>query len=445
MRGEATDRAAEATLVSRTRPVSDVSFLAFLDRESAPRVHWASPDGLELVGSGAAARITATGPDRFETLEAAAATVLSKVDHDGPAATRPRMVGGLAFDPTHEPAPPWREFPAATFVCPAVQLTRCDRQTYLTVTRYDADPATVETTVAAAADRLADLPAMVASGDPPGVTDRSWVTDRESWQTQVSRAVDRIQAGDLRKVVLATALNATLATPISVPGVLARLRRSYPDCYRFLIQPGDAAFFGPPPERLVRVENRIVETEALAGSAPRGDTPAADRKLARELAADEKTSGEQRLVTETIRDQLASFGDVQIGDRSVRKLATIQHLHTPISAELADDCHVLELVEALHPTPAVGGLPLDRALATISETETFDRGWYAAPVGWFDADGNGEFAVAIRSGVAHDRTATLFAGNGIVADSDPAAEWRELQPKVRPVLDELTHAASRDD
>jgi menaquinone-specific isochorismate synthase len=118
-------------------------------------------------------------------------------------------------------------------------------------------------------------------------------------------------------------------------------------------------------------------------------------------------------------------------------LTNIQHLQTPITARLDEQTHVLELVEALHPTPAVGGLPRDQALEVIAETETFERGWYAAPVGWFDAAGDGEFAVGIRSGVASDRSATLYAGNGIVADSDPHAEWNEIQPKYRPILDEL--------
>ena len=143
-------------------------------------------------------------------------------------------------------------------------------------------------------------------------------------------------------------------------------------------------------------------------------------------------------VADAIREQLEPFASsVGTGDRSVRRLATVQHLRTPISAELAGDEHVLSLVEALHPTPAVGGLPPDAALETIRETETFDRGWYAAPVGWFDASGNGTFAVAIRSALARGDAATVFAGAGIVADSDPDREWDEVQLKYRPMLDEL--------
>jgi Isochorismate synthase len=154
---------------------------------------------------------------------------------------------------------------------------------------------------------------------------------------------------------------------------------------------------------------------------------------------------EHELVAETVREQLEPFAaSVSAGDRRVRRLATVQHLHTPITAELSADRHVLELVEALHPTPAVGGLPPARALETIHETEPFDRGWYAAPVGWIDAAGNGAFAVAIRSAVATRRLATLFAGVGVVADSDPDREWDEIQLKYRPILDELETGSDSD-
>jgi menaquinone-specific isochorismate synthase len=144
------------------------------------------------------------------------------------------------------------------------------------------------------------------------------------------------------------------------------------------------------------------------------------------------------VVREAVREQLEPFASaVRIGDRTVRKLATVQHLETAVRADLDGDHHVLDLVEALHPTPAVGGMPQDAALRTIREAEAFDRGWYASPVGWIDAEGDGRFAVAIRSAVARDRTVSLFAGAGIVADSDPDREWGELQLKYRPVLDEL--------
>ncbi|WP_435065429.1 isochorismate synthase [Halobaculum sp. EA56] len=436
---------ADAALVSRSCEVADVSFGSFLAAGDRHRVHWAAPDGLEVVGGGAAARLVADGPDRFETLREKAETLFSTVDHEGPEATRPRVFGGLAFGPDHDADGVWAGFPSASFTLPAVQLTRADDGTYLTVTRYgpDADAEGAADALADARERLSDLPMMRPRGEKPGVERTEWLVDRAEWTEQVASVVDRIRAGDLRKAVLATALRVELAAEIDIPDTLGRLRRTYPECYRFLVQPTDGnGFFGPPPERLVRREGEVVETEALAGSMPRGDTPEADAEFARSLLESEKLQHEQRVVVDTVCEQLDAFGTVGEGDQGVRKLTNIQHLQTPITAVLDDeDTHVLELVEALHPTPAVGGLPLDAALATIRETESFDRGWYASPVGWFDGAGDGEFAVGIRSGVAGGREATLFAGNGIVADSDPDDEWDELQPKVRPIMDEL----ERDD
>ncbi|WP_435147382.1 isochorismate synthase [Halobaculum sp. P14] len=448
----------DASLHSRSCEVSDVSYRAFLSAQGTPRVHWASPAGLELVGAGAAARLVCDGPDRFDALRDAAATLFDDVDHDGPAATRPRVLGGLAFRGDHradadeqqrrdgerQRRDGWAGFPASSFVLPAVQLTRSDDATWLTVNRYgdDVDAADADAALTAARESLADLPMMRPSGGKPGVASTTWRTSRADWTDQVARVVDRIRAGELRKVVLATALDVDLETPVDIPDALERLRRTYPDCYRFLVQPtGAAGFFGAPPEQLVERDGRTVRTEALAGSMPRGETPEADAEHARSLLDSEKIQHEQRVVAETICEQLSTYGDVTEGEQGLRKLSNIQHLRTPIEATLHEDTHVLTLVEALHPTPAVGGLPLEEALATIRATETFDRGWYAAPVGWFDADGDGEFAVGIRSGLAGDTSATLFAGNGIVADSDPADEWDELQPKVRPILDEL----ERDD
>ncbi|MFC6904332.1 isochorismate synthase [Halalkalicoccus tibetensis] len=429
-----------ATLVSRSCELADLSYRSFLSGRDPPRVHWAAPDGLEVAGGGAAARLRAGGPGRFASLREDADRLFSTPDVEGPEAARPRAFGGFAFDADHDPSPPWEGFPAAEFVVPRVQLTRTDETTWLTVSRYgdDADPMTVGEELETVRTELADHPAMRPSGGVPGVAATRLTTSREEWTRQVRAATDRIDAGDLRKVVLAQALEATLETPIEVPDVLERLRRTYPDCYRFLLEPtGAASFFGAPPERLVSLSGREVETEALAGSVARGESPETDHELMASLTGSEKLQHEQGVVVDTIREQLEPLGEVRVGDQAVRKLATIQHLWTPIRAELADAEHVLSIVEALHPTPAVGGLPPDAAWETIRETEAFDRGWYAAPVGWFDAAGDGEFAVAIRSGVASDDGVTLFAGNGIVADSDPGEEWEEVQLKYRPILDAL--------
>jgi menaquinone-specific isochorismate synthase len=369
--------------------------------------------------------------------EAAIASFAGADITDGPA--RPRFFGGGAYHDDHEMSSPWSGFRAAEFVLPRVQLVRTSDATYLTVSRGDGDEAALAADVDEAVAELEELPAMRPVGDPPGVVASRRTTTEPEWTQQVESATERIETGDLRKVVLAVALAVTLETEVTVPDALERLRRSYPDCFRFLVEPTDeAGFFGVPPERLVRLEGRTASTEALAGSVARGDSPEADAELAASLLESEKLQHEQGLVTEAIEDRLAPFGDLTVGEQTVRKLANIQHLETPISLSLDDEAHVLDLVAALHPTPAVGGLPPAAAERTIRETETFERGWYASPVGWFDVAGDGEFAVGIRSAVAGGRRATLFAGNGIVADSDPAAEWEEVSLKYEPILDELS-------
>jgi menaquinone-specific isochorismate synthase len=427
----------ETTLVARTKEVADVSFRAFLASHGAPRTHWAAPDGLEVVGAGEAARLTGHGDDRFAAVRDAAITSFGESSIPaGPA--RPRFFGGGAFHDDHEPSPPWEGFRAAEFVLPRIQLVRADDATYLTVTRGDGDEGALEADLDAALADVQELPAMRPVGEPPGVVASRRTTTAPEWTAQVEAAITRIEDGELRKVVLAVALAVTLESEVTVPDALERLRRSYPDCFRFLVQPTDeAGFFGVPPERLVRLEGRDARTEALAGSVARADTPEADAELAASLLESEKLQHEQGLVTEAIEARLAPLGDVTVGEQGVLKLANIQHLKNPISLTLEADTHVLDLVEALHPTPAVGGLPPAAAERTIRETETFERGWYASPVGWFDAAGDGEFAVGIRSAVAGGRRATLFAGNGIVADSDPEAEWEEISLKYEPILAEL--------
>jgi len=424
-------------LVSRSRELETAAFDAVLEDETASRIQWATPDGLEIVGRGVAARFTAAGTDRFDRIRTQASRTFDGLAHDGPERARPRAFGGFSFHDGHDATPPWLGFEAASFVVPQLFVTRTDDGTWLTAVGHRADEA--EDRLERWHDRLMNQPATRPSDSTPGVAATRRTTSQAAWTEQVETALERIDDGQLTKVVLAQSLSVDLEEPIDVPATLERLRRRYPNCYGFQIDHDtDGTFFGAPPERLVSKRGARVETEALAGSVPRGETPAEDEAHVDRMRADAKFQQEHGLVVDAIRDQLAPLAhELTVSEQTIRRLATIQHLRTPIEATLEGDRHVLELVEALHPTPAVGGVPPDAAWETIRDTEPFDRGWYAAPVGWFDAAGDGEFAVGLRSGVAADETVTLFAGNGIVADSDPDEEWDEVQLKFRPILDEL--------
>ena len=437
----------ERRVVSRARQIPAPPTRATLAGATTPRVFWSGEGESTVIGSGAAATLTATGSDRFSEIRAAADRLFAEGDvHAGTEAARPRLFGGFTFHDDHDRGDdgPWSAFPSAQFVLPRRQVTYTEGGAWLTVNAVGSESTAgaVSDELDATADALAGLSAP-ESVRPSTVVERARTTTIDAWRESVTNTTEQIATGELQKVVLAMALEARLDGPLAADEVTAQLADTYPDCYRFLFEPVDErepqpAFIGATPERLVTLRGRTLATGALAGTTGRGDTPAEDEWLADELRRDEKNVHEHEIVADAIREQLSPFAaTISTGERDVRRLATVQHLETPITATLADDEHVLTLVEALHPTPAVGGLPPDRALATIRETESFDRGWYAAPVGWFDAAGHGSFAVALRSAVTAGDTATLFAGVGIVEDSDPDAEWDEVQLKYRPMLDEL--------
>jgi isochorismate synthase len=197
-----------------------------------------------------------------------------------------------------------------------------------------------------------------------------------------------------------------------------------------------ACFLGATPERLVRLEGRFLKADCLAGSAPRGATEEEDRRLGEALLADAKERHEHALVVQAVREALAPVCSSFCAPETpgLLRMPNVQHLHTPVRGTLRGQTSILELVERLHPTPAAGGLPREAALPLIRRYEPFGRGWYAAPVGWLDALGDGEFAVAIRSALIRGQEALLYAGCGIVAASDPDREYAESCLKLRPML-----------
>ena len=229
-----------------------------------------------------------------------------------------------------------------------------------------------------------------------------------------------------------------LAGPVGIADLLATLSDRHPDCVRILIRPpGAGTLIAATPERLVKRDGAIVMCDALAGTI-RSSAGETDREAAgAALLASTKDRREHDLVVRAIRAALEIAG-AQIdtpAEPVVRALRHVLHLHTPFRATLREPRHVLEL--AAHPTPAVGGTPTSFANAWIRTHEPVARGWYAAPVGWFDLDGNGELAVAIRSGVIAGNRAHLWAGAGIVAGSDPDRELAETELKLQAMLGAL--------
>ena len=430
---------------------ADIDLLDLFSANAAtpgPKVFWHQQSrGLSFVGLDAVAASEAHGVGRFAAISEAVRGMLGLVVSDAATRRDLRCLGGFAFDDNHRPISTWRDFPGAAFWLPRwlVVADRAGTRGVACVTiEPDADADTeLSRLTATLTDRLenarrsAQVPGQPVHAGPVCLDD---VPGETAWKDAVGTAVEKIRVGPLRKVVLARSTSFDAPTPFSVEPAIASLRAANPSATVFAVTRGGSTFVGATPELLVRLNERRFETVALAGTIARGTTPDDDLRLARQLLASRKDRVEHEIVVETILDALRPVSrDVHRaeGTPRVERSKSVQHLSTPISGTLDGDRTVLDLVGRLHPTPAVGGAPSDPALAFIREHEHLDRGWYAGPVGWVDATGGGEFAVALRSGVVTGARATIFAGGGVVADSLPESEFAETAIKLRPMLDAL--------
>ena len=389
----------------------------------------------ELGGVGVAARVpVGTGPGRLERAAAAVAALLRAADLDDPEGSGlgPLAVGALPFDAGR---------PGALTV-PALLLRRGpDGGCWATATSAgDPPPAAALPAMAREALRAPRIGPGDGAGwpaarraDPPG--------EREAFQRGVRVALAEIAAGRLDKVVLARRAAAVAEWPFPRPALLARLRDRAAGGYLY----ASGRFVGASPELLVARSGRAASSRPMAGTAPRGAGSRADAEALARLAGSAKDASEHRMVVDAVAGGLAKVADrVEVTAPEPVRLATVAHLASEVTATLSEPApSALELAGLLHPTPAVAGAPRDAALAAIAACEPFDRGAYAGPVGWVDAAGDGEWAVALRCALLAGRgaRANLLAGAGIVAGSDPAAEWEESEHKLRAVLDVLLGGA----
>ena len=288
----------------------------------------------------------------------------------------------------------------------------------------------------AALDRVsAEIDAELAAGPQPGPSSFDVRATRppRQWTQAVAEATGRIRQGSLEKVVLAREVVVTADAAIPIRSVLTRLARSYPDCYLYLVD----GFCGASPELLVSRSGDVVRSQPMAGTAPRSGDPDADARAAANLLGSATYRHEHQVTIDAVHDTLlrfASYVDYE-PEPSVVGLANVAHLATSVEGRLSHPpASVMELVGALHPTPAVCGRPRAEALATIAELEGFDRGRYAGAVGWVDAAGNGQFAVSIRGATIEGNRAIVVGGNGLVADSDPPTELIETRAKLQAML-----------
>jgi isochorismate synthase len=447
-------------LVSVARPIGSGDliplFIAAQALEPANLFYWEhTAHQSALLGIEAAATIEVSGPDCF----AEASTAWRSIFQDAvirssqtalpPEKQGPVLFGGFAFDPESPRSQLWEGFPDGLLVLPAILIRSHAGSGALQLQAMIQPDDPIEQSADEMIARLKRLHAALVKIVPlrQHLSGSSWqlsVQDgrpAHEWMQLVKRAAEEIRQGHYRKVVLARSIYAISApASFSVGAILQRLRASHPGAYRFAIQRGERCFVGATPEQLARVEQGKIQTMALAGSAPHSAAQDIDARLDGTLLWSAKNREEHAIVVEMIRDALAQVcSDVSAaGAPQALKLKNIQHLQTPIRGTLQPGVTILDALAALHPTPAVGGLPGQAAREMIRSSEQLDRGWYAGPIGWIDGQGDGEFAVALRSALIHGSEATLFAGCGIVARSDPMTEYAESCLKFQTMLAALS-------
>ena len=412
---------------------------------------WEQPDrdGFALAALGAARVVEASparGRFRGAALECSDA-LRDAIDGDPPdrLGAGPVWVGGFSFFPDGGRDPQWASLPSTLMVLPELSLARAGGRTTLTLNVVCRPGADADALVRAAFARVAALrhaPLPIVDPDPTGGYDIASVLPPQEFERAVAEGAGAVRAGEVAKVVLAREVRVTSARPFNAGAVFGALRSGYPGCYCFCVGTPEAAFVGASPELLVRRAGGTVSTVALAGSARRSADPAVDDHLGERLLHSAKDREEHRIVVETIERALGrvSVWVAPADEPALVRVANIQHLATPVRAQLADPLSVVELAGKLHPTPAVGGEPWRAAEPLVRRLERLDRGWYAAPVGWMDAAEDGEACVALRCALLQGATAHCYAGVGVVGDSDPEAELAETEVKLQAIVPALTGA-----
>ncbi len=444
-------KAGRPKLVSISLEVESLDPLAVLEsifEPGEPHFYAERPDlDTALAGAETAAEFETHGPGRFAAVQGWVDDIVAHTIAVGSVSAPfggPHFFASFSFLDEIETGEP---FPAARVFVPRWQVGRAGEGTLAVANLLvapDADPRPLAERIWRAQAKIRRSPGVLSDTPPvPGRHDRAAFMRAEEtsdYRAAVAGALQRISSGEFTKIVLARAQDFTASRPLHPLRLLNGLRQRFPNCYAFSLANGRGqSFIGASPERLVRVSKGFVETEALAGSIRRGVGASEDAALGAILRRDEKDLREHRLVLDAIVGRLKRLGLTPTfpAEPSLRRLANVQHLHTPVGASLGTGKRLLDVVATLHATPAVGGWPESSAVPRIRPLEGFPRGLYAGTLGWINVRGGGEFFVGLRSALVEGSHARLYAGAGIVAGSDPEKEFSETELKFKAMLDAL--------
>lgn len=441
-------------LVSVTREIDPIDPLAlFVNGVSfaTERWYWEEPSrDSAMVALDVASATMPPRRRRYQRSDELRESLIEDAIYDPPVGEDnpgPRYCVGYSFDPERKPDwRIWHGFPAAYFLLPKATLVKeGDRHflTYNLLTRASSDPKII---LNAARDLNQKINRALQREPDAKKWDVAIVPDEEKEQEEneayrslVSSATEAVRGGQFEKVVAARQREIRAKLVFHVPDALEQLRQEYPDCYIYCIGRHNMTFLGASPEQLVKLDDKQVSTVCLAGSIRRGETPEEDEQLGQQLLDSGKDRHEHDVCVRAIRESLEPLcSELDVPESpELMSVSNVHHLRTPIHGTLSNGATLVQLIEKLHPTPAVGGYPKDEAVTFLRENEGFDRGWYAAPLGWIDSHGNGEFIVTLRSALIRGPRAYLYAGCGIVSESDADQEMAESEVKLWPMLKAL--------
>jgi menaquinone-specific isochorismate synthase len=439
----------QSIMVSEVQKVEGINPLNFFaagrNRFLGERFFWKDPNGNQvIVGIGVAKQLQTDQPNgRFDSIEAEWQQLVKYTvtcGEQSKTGTGPAIFGGFAFDPLKKKTGLWSKFSDSLFHIPKYMLSFIDGEFYFTTNVFCTQHDDSELFDKVYKDRLDLLQAVNQKQEffYPSIVKMEEI-NADEWKQSVTSLVESFADSNLKKVVVARELRLQFKDAAQVEKVLTHLLEEQKESFIFAFEVNGDCFIGASPERLVKKEETRVFSTCLAGSIARGSTLEEDQLLGRTLLEDQKNLVEHQYVVDMIKEAMEeTCEDVILPVKpQLMKTKYIQHLYTPVIGKSREGTSILDIVNRLHPTPALGGVPKELAITKIREIEELDRGFYAAPIGWQDSRGNGEFAVAIRSALMQGKEASLFAGCGVVADSEAESEYIETSIKFRPMLTAL--------
>ncbi len=411
------------------------------------RIYWEQPGkNFALAGLGNVITLDSSDKCTLVDIQNTVKTYFENAVHiSAHSSVNPVFLGGHAFTPNTDSGDTWESFPRASFILPECLATLNDDGCWLTVSKL-VNPSDEINSLKRNFERncmhyAKRLPVTLPPLKHIPVDMYKDIPSKSEYENIIYSVLERIKPEKLEKVVISRSHQVKVGKDFSAISALQVLRNMYPKCTNFFFNfPDSGVFFGATPERLISKSKQQIQTEALAGTIARGRNMEEDRLLAETLFDSHKEREEHRFVIEQIKRRLQTLiSDIDISkEPEIFKLKNVQHLKTPISAQLENGENILDLVNLLHPTPAVAGTPMEEAKDVIRELEPHDRGWYSGPVGWINPAGDGDFFVALRSALVKNEEAHIFVGGGIVSESLPNQEWIETELKLQPIISAIS-------